>query len=122
MAFVPLILSGGAGARLWPISREALPKPFIALSDGETLLLKTMRRAAALASVSRLLAVTNRDHYFLTRDEYEALGAGAPALDFLLEPVVPQYRARPLRRGARNRAARRGRLRDAGPAGRSPDP
>jgi mannose-1-phosphate guanylyltransferase / mannose-6-phosphate isomerase len=87
MAFVPLILSGGAGARLWPISREALPKPFIALSDGETLLLKTMRRAAALASVSRLLAVTNRDHYFLTRDEYEALGAGAPALDFLLEPV-----------------------------------
>lgn len=84
--FVPVILSGGAGARLWPISREALPKPFIKLADGETLLRKTMRRAIAVADGGGVLVVTNREHYFLTRDEYETLGKGTPALDFLLEP------------------------------------
>jgi len=87
MAFIPVILSGGAGARLWPISREALPKPFIQLPDGQTLLGKTMRRAARLPSVARMLVVTNRDYYFLTRDEHQALGQSAPALDFLLEPL-----------------------------------
>jgi mannose-1-phosphate guanylyltransferase/mannose-6-phosphate isomerase len=84
---VPIVLSGGAGTRLWPVSREALPKPFIKLPDGESLLLKTMRRALACADGAGILAVTNRDHFFLTRDEYDALGKDAPALDFLLEPV-----------------------------------
>jgi mannose-1-phosphate guanylyltransferase len=41
-SFVPIILSGGAGTRLWPVSREALPKPFIKLPDGESLLVKTL--------------------------------------------------------------------------------
>ena len=40
---IPLILSGGAGTRLWPLSREAAPKPFMLLPDGETLLAKTAR-------------------------------------------------------------------------------
>ncbi len=44
----PVILSGGAGTRLWSVSREGHPKPFMALPDGESLLLKTYRRADAL--------------------------------------------------------------------------
>ena len=40
-AIVPMILAGGAGTRLWPLSREAAPKPFMPLPDGETLLGKT---------------------------------------------------------------------------------
>jgi mannose-1-phosphate guanylyltransferase/mannose-6-phosphate isomerase len=84
-AFVPVILSGGAGTRLWPVSREALPKPFIKLPDGESLLQKTLKRAAGLPSVSEVLTVTNRDHFFLTRDEYGA-AEGLPPLDYLLEP------------------------------------
>jgi len=84
---LPVILSGGAGARLWPVSREALPKPFIKLPDGETLLVKTMRRALGLADGNGILVVTNREYYFLTRGEYEPLGKTPPALDFLLEPV-----------------------------------
>lgn len=84
-AFIPVILSGGAGTRLWPVSREALPKPFIKLPDGESLLLKTLRRAVALPDVATVLTVTNRDHYFLTRDEYAAAGH-KPPLDYLLEP------------------------------------
>ncbi|MFN6962022.1 MAG: mannose-1-phosphate guanylyltransferase/mannose-6-phosphate isomerase, partial [Rhodocyclaceae bacterium] len=84
-AFVPVILSGGAGTRLWPVSREALPKPFIKLPDGESLLQKTLGRAVVLPSVTTVLTVTNRDHYFLTRDEYGS-AEGLPPLDYLLEP------------------------------------
>src|SRR5579863_5760901 len=52
---IPIILSGGAGARLWPLSREAAPKPFMQLPDGETLLAKTASRAYALPGVAALL-------------------------------------------------------------------
>ena len=45
---VPVILSGGAGTRLWPVSRRAHPKPFMQLLDGESLAEKTFRRAMAL--------------------------------------------------------------------------
>ena len=87
-AFIPVILSGGAGTRLWPVSREALPKPFIKLPDGESLLAKTLLRAVALPGVTEVLTVTNRDHYFLTRDEFElcAPSQGLPPLSYLLEP------------------------------------
>ncbi|MFJ7565812.1 mannose-1-phosphate guanylyltransferase/mannose-6-phosphate isomerase [Herminiimonas sp. NPDC097707] len=87
---LPIILSGGAGSRLWPVSREALPKPFIALPDGETLLQKTLKRAIALPGVENVLTVTNRDYYFLTRDEYESNTESDSKHiihDYLLEPV-----------------------------------
>src|SRR5438132_3533090 len=83
--FVPVILSGGAGSRLWPVSREALPKPFIKLADGQSLLAKTLRRALGCGSGNGVLTVTNRDYFFLTRDEYA--GNNGQQLDFLLEPV-----------------------------------
>src|SRR4051812_30390047 len=85
--FVPVILSGGAGSRLWPVSREALPKPFIKLADGQTLLAKTLRRALDCGAGSDVLTITNRDYFFLTRDEYGTNNREAAALDFLLEPV-----------------------------------
>ena len=84
---VPIILSGGTGTRLWPLSREAAPKPFMPLPDGETLLAKTARRALALPGVARLVTVTNRDYFFHTRDVYGSLGAPlAVPTDYLLEP------------------------------------
>src|SRR5690242_8074547 len=83
-AFVPVILSGGAGSRLWPVSREALPKPFIKLADGQSLLAKTLRRA--LAAGDGVLTVTNRDYFFLTRNEYDTV-ARDKQFDFLLEPI-----------------------------------
>ncbi len=87
-AVVPIILSGGAGSRLWPVSRQGHPKPFIELPDGQTLLNKTLQRAARAASIQRLLLVTNRDYYFISKDEVNrAFGnAAAPVTDFLLEP------------------------------------
>jgi len=84
---LPLILSGGAGTRLWPLSREAAPKPFMPLPDGETLLGKTAARAWALDGVDALLTVTNRDYYFHTKDTYSATGAPqAASTIYLLEP------------------------------------
>lgn len=86
-ALIPVILSGGAGARLWPVSREALPKPFIKLPDGESLLRKTLSRAALVAAGHGVVIVTNREHYFLAREEHESLGKNAPPVEFLLEPA-----------------------------------
>ena len=70
---LPMILSGGAGTRLWPLSREAAPKPFMPLPDGETLLGKTAARAFALAGIDTLVTITNRDYYFHTKDTYSAM-------------------------------------------------
>ena len=84
---VPVILSGGAGTRLWPLSRETAPKPFMPLPDGETLLAKTVQRATSLPGVAGLVTVTNRDYYFRTKDVYAGLGAAAPRdATYLLEP------------------------------------
>jgi len=84
---VPVILSGGAGTRLWPLSRESTPKPSMPLPDGETLLAKTAARALALPGVADLVTVTNRDYYFHTRDAYAGLRGGPPdRATFLLEP------------------------------------
>ncbi len=85
---IPVILSGGAGTRLWPVSRSAYPKPFMRMADGESLLYKTLDRALHLADDGRVLTVTGRDYYFLTRDVYaQHAGANLDNLPFLLEPA-----------------------------------
>jgi mannose-1-phosphate guanylyltransferase len=83
---IPCIIAGGAGTRLWPVSREAMPKPFMRLPDGESLLQKTFKRATGLADVETLLTVTNREVYFRTVDDYRLLNDNHVQLDFLLEP------------------------------------
>ena len=86
---IPVILSGGAGTRLWPVSREGHPKPFMVLADGQTLLAKTYRRALDVAeavdtdSRPEVLTVTNRDYYFMSRDEQDSSGVNG---GFVLEP------------------------------------
>ncbi|NND45736.1 MAG: mannose-1-phosphate guanylyltransferase/mannose-6-phosphate isomerase [Xanthomonadales bacterium] len=84
---IPVILSGGAGTRLWPVSRRAHPKPFMHLADGESLAEKTWKRAVAVAGTAPVLTVTSRDYYFYTRDLYEALPNGRQQARFLLEPM-----------------------------------
>ena len=84
---VPVVLCGGVGARLWPVSRESYPKPFMKLQDGESLIQKTYKRAAACEDVAQILTVTNRDYYFPAFDAYlESDIASPPELEFLLEP------------------------------------
>lgn len=87
MALHPVILSGGSGTRLWPASRELHPKPFLRLADGQTLLQKAFERAASLADVSEILTVTNRELFFKTADDYDALPrAAAVTKSYILEP------------------------------------
>ncbi len=86
---VPIILCGGAGTRLWPLSRESTPKPFLPLPDGETLLARTARRATAIPGATALVTITHRDYFFASRDIYASLGDDAPAESvFLLEPYA----------------------------------
>jgi len=84
---IPVILSGGAGTRLWPVSRRAHPKPFMELLDGETLAGKTLLRAKAVAGKAPVITVTSRDYYFYMRDLYNDLESGAANARFLLEPM-----------------------------------
>ena len=79
MKLIPTILCGGAGSRLWPVSRELHPKPFIRLADGQSLLQKASLRGAMLPKVTEVLTVTNRELFFKTEDEYREVAGCAPA-------------------------------------------
>jgi len=61
----PVILCGGSGTRLWPLSRESFPKQFVPLIDGESLLKLTLDR---VKSFSPLICVTNEEHRFFVQD------------------------------------------------------
>ncbi|ADL55297.1 mannose-1-phosphate guanylyltransferase/mannose-6-phosphate isomerase [Gallionella capsiferriformans] len=88
MKLIPTILCGGAGSRLWPVSRELHPKPFIRLADGQSLLQKAWLRGAILPDVAEMLTVTNRELLFKTEDEYRAVSviSGNRTNHFILEP------------------------------------
>lgn len=83
---IPVIMSGGAGSRLWPVSRQLHPKPFIRLQDGQSLLQKAFIRAASLPDVNEILTVTNRELYFKTADDYAEVNTSNLASSYLLEP------------------------------------
>ncbi|RZA15932.1 MAG: mannose-1-phosphate guanylyltransferase/mannose-6-phosphate isomerase, partial [Lysobacteraceae bacterium] len=80
----PVLLSGGSGTRLWPLSREAYPKQFLALVGEDTMLQATWKRVAAIAGAAPIV-VAGEDHRFLVAEQLRQLGAPVPAI--LLEPV-----------------------------------
>jgi mannose-1-phosphate guanylyltransferase/mannose-6-phosphate isomerase len=86
MKLVPVILSGGAGSRLWPVSRLQHPKPFIRLADGQSLLQKAFLRAMGLQGVNGLTIVTNRDFFFKTEDEFREVCESKTSVSYILEP------------------------------------
>ena len=86
MHLIPTILCGGAGSRLWPVSRELHPKPFIRLLDGQSLLQKAFLRGALLPNVNEILTVTNRELFFKIEDEFREINQKGTATSFILEP------------------------------------
>lgn len=86
MPLIPTILCGGAGSRLWPVSRELHPKPFIRLADGQSLLQKAFLRGAALPGVEEILTITNRELLFKTEDEFREVNTASLPTSFILEP------------------------------------
>ncbi|MDV2481746.1 mannose-1-phosphate guanylyltransferase/mannose-6-phosphate isomerase [Methanoculleus sp. Wushi-C6] len=79
-----LILAGGSGTRLFPLSREHYPKQFIPLVDDESLFQKTVRRSLLFSSPQDIAIVTNTEHRFLVRDQLAAIGCDCRVL---VEPV-----------------------------------
>jgi mannose-1-phosphate guanylyltransferase/mannose-6-phosphate isomerase len=82
---IPVILSGGAGTRLWPKSRELEPKHLVELIGSTTLLQKTVARLRNLADTGQPLIVGNHAHYQLVREQLAEIGVEPSAM--LLEPI-----------------------------------
>jgi mannose-1-phosphate guanylyltransferase / mannose-6-phosphate isomerase len=86
MKLLPVILCGGAGTRLWPLSREMSPKPFVHLPDGSTLFAKTLARCKALQDALPPIVVTHKDHAHLARHAAKEAGFTVPQM--LIEPIA----------------------------------
>jgi mannose-1-phosphate guanylyltransferase/mannose-6-phosphate isomerase len=84
MQIVPVILCGGAGSRLWPVSRQLLPKQFLPLVTGRTLLQDTALRAKEASAGAAPIVVCNEAHRFLVKDQLAEIGITAR---ILLEPA-----------------------------------
>ena len=83
---IPIILSGGAGSRLWPLSREHHPKQLIGLLGEHTLLQATAKRLAALDDTRAPIVVCNDEHRFMVAEQLGAIDVAPSAI--LLEPVA----------------------------------
>jgi len=82
---IPVILSGGAGTRLWPLSRELYPKQFLPLTGARTMIQETVLRAAGLPSVAAPIVVCNEAHRFMVAEQLRQIGVAPQAI--LLEPA-----------------------------------
>ncbi|TAN08192.1 MAG: mannose-1-phosphate guanylyltransferase/mannose-6-phosphate isomerase [Rhodanobacteraceae bacterium] len=82
---IPVILSGGSGTRLWPLSRKNLPKQFIALTGDQTLFQQTVARTLALNGTAAPIVVCSEEHRFLVAEQLRALKVDGTSI--LLEPV-----------------------------------
>src|ERR1700680_3119421 len=84
-AINPVILSGGSGTRLWPMSRTHYPKQFLPLVGDNSLLQQAALRVPQDAGFAAPLVIANEEHRFLIAEQLREIGASSQAL--LLEPV-----------------------------------
>jgi mannose-1-phosphate guanylyltransferase/mannose-6-phosphate isomerase len=82
---VPIILCGGSGSRLWPLSRLALPKQFLPLVSERTMLQDTVSRLAGVAGLQPPVVVCSLEHRFLVAEQLREIGVAPRAI--VLEPV-----------------------------------
>src|ERR1700691_4736626 len=85
MKLTPVILSGGAEPRLWPLSREMYPKQLLALTGKLTMLQETATRLGGIAGAQAPIVVCNEAHRFTVAEQIRTLGLKASAI--LLEPA-----------------------------------
>src|SRR5579864_5486657 len=81
----PVILSGGSGTRLWPMSRSLYPKQLLALTGERSLLQETALRLAGGGGFAAPLVIANEEHRFIIAEQLRAIGVDAAAV--VLEPV-----------------------------------
>lgn len=82
---IPVILSGGSGTRLWPLSRSQYPKQFLPLVTERTMLQETVARLDGIAAIAPPIVVCNHDHRFMVSEQLRELGVEPQAT--ILEPV-----------------------------------
>lgn len=82
----PVVLSGGSGSRLWPLSRENQPKQFLALIGDRSLYQETVLRASALPSAKPPVTVCTEDHRFMVGEQLQEIGVDSGGI--LLEPMA----------------------------------
>jgi mannose-1-phosphate guanylyltransferase/mannose-6-phosphate isomerase len=84
LPIIPVILSGGSGTRLWPVSREAYPKQFLPLAGKDTMLQATWKRVASIAGKAPIV-VANQEHRFMAAEQLRECNVTPQAL--ILEPI-----------------------------------
>jgi mannose-1-phosphate guanylyltransferase/mannose-6-phosphate isomerase len=85
MQIIPVILSGGSGTRLWPLSRKQYPKQYLPLAGDNTMLQETILRLSGLDNLVDPIIVCNADHRFLVAEQCQQINIKNPTI--LLEPV-----------------------------------
>jgi mannose-1-phosphate guanylyltransferase / mannose-6-phosphate isomerase len=81
----PVVLCGGSGTRLWPLSRTLLPKQFLPLVTSKTMLQETLLRLGGMARLQAPLVVCSNDHRFLAAEQLREIGVTSMAQ--ILEPA-----------------------------------
>ena len=83
---VPVIMCGGTGSRLWPLSRESFPKQYLSITKNSkyTLLQKTLKRILSIQKISKPILICNEEHRFIVLDQLDQIGV-IPE-DIILEP------------------------------------
>lgn len=84
-SLVPVILSGGSGTRLWPLSRAGYPKQFLPLTGEDSMLQATWSRLAGMGELGSPVVVTGEDHRFMVAEQLRQVGCHPASI--LLEPV-----------------------------------
>ena len=82
---VPVILAGGSGTRLWPLSRNSLPKQFLSLVSSRTLLQETLLRLKAIPNMLAPIVICNQAHRFLVAEQLKQIDINDAVI--ILEPV-----------------------------------
>ncbi|MDP7628600.1 MAG: sugar phosphate nucleotidyltransferase, partial [SAR202 cluster bacterium] len=85
MRLVPVVIAGGSGTRLWPLSRRRYPKQFLSLVGGRTLLQDTVMRLVGFPDVSPPIIVCNEEHRFLVTEQLRQIETQPDKV--ILEPV-----------------------------------
>ena len=86
MIITPVILSGGSGTRLWPLSRKQYPKQYLPLVSNNTMLQETILRLNGIDNLTNPIIVCNADHRFLVAEQCQQIGVINPTI--LLEPIA----------------------------------
>ena len=83
---IPIILCGGTGTRLWPLSRRSFPKQFLSLNENnnKTLLQKTQERLASIKNIHKPLLICNEEHRFIVAEQMREINISPWKI--LLEP------------------------------------